>query len=393
MAQSSNIVFKSATYIKDTLAQVRSKPWAEPLGISMKGTASVLEILGTVVPGLGFAAGALKLGGSIFNPDASLAHLKDETTILKETILKCNDPALKTMLQQRIEDINEKISNTSDEILQDLEEVRKQVQDNAKLVAEDMKNLEVDITEIKDVVHMTFKLAIDIRFRESIEEVEAAFDNYLDGAENLETTFKSLENYIYEFQAKGKHALGPEKIRSYLKATLEYYGIDMCHKILNYVLVVRAKYLQLVVAYFTFNIDTNRVTKEFDSFNLYVYQMQYIYKDIVGSNFVLEDPPSAKPRERITLSQNENPNAAKAPEISPESLYMFERGPPKNSDLHSKGFATPPCSPRQRSASVSVATPGEQKMGPRTLDPVRRRKGSLGCFEAPIKEENKEVHE
>ena len=270
MAQSSNIILKSASYIKDTLGQVRSKPWAEPLGTSMKGTALVLETLGRFVPGLGYAAGALKLGGAIFNPQTSVAHLKHETAILKETILKCNDPTTKTVLQQRIESMNEKISKASDEILQDLEEVKKQVQANAKLVAEDMKNLEVGITEIKDIMHMTFKLAIDIRFKESIEEVEAAFDNYVDGAGSLETTFKSLDSYLYEFQAKGKRALGPEKIRSYLKAILEYYGMDMCHQILNYVLVVRAKYLQLIVAYLTFNNDTNRLAKEFESFNLYV---------------------------------------------------------------------------------------------------------------------------
>ena len=154
MPKSSNIVFKSASYIKDTLTQVRSKPWAEPLGISMKGTGLVLETLGKLVPGLGYAAGALKLGGAIFNPEISVAHLKHETTILKDTILKCNDPTTKTMLQQRIEDINEKISKASDEILQDLDEIRKQVQVDAKLVAEEMKNVDVDITEIKDIMHI-----------------------------------------------------------------------------------------------------------------------------------------------------------------------------------------------------------------------------------------------
>ena len=88
-----------ASYVKNSIDKIRSKSWSAPAATAMKGTAVVFDALGNFVPGLGYIGGALKLGSSILNPDASLADIKKETELLTQTMEQCSGKT-KQILQQ-----------------------------------------------------------------------------------------------------------------------------------------------------------------------------------------------------------------------------------------------------------------------------------------------------
>ena len=71
-----NKTLDGMNYVNDGLEKVRSKKWAEPVGVALAGTATICEGLGNFVPGIGIIGGALKIGSSLLNPDVSLLDLQ-----------------------------------------------------------------------------------------------------------------------------------------------------------------------------------------------------------------------------------------------------------------------------------------------------------------------------
>ena len=81
--------------------------------------------------------------------------------------------------------------------------------------------------------------------------------------------------------------LHPRRIEEYLRA-IQYNGnFDLCNDVYNYVLVVRAKYLQISVAYYLYKNNSNRITNEFETFNRQYYELNSIFTEIIQN--VLSD--------------------------------------------------------------------------------------------------------
>ena len=71
-------------------------------------------------------------------------------------------------------------------------------------------------------------------------------------------------------------------------------GVEMCEQVMNYVFIVRAKYLQLITAYLIFKEDTERVGKEFEKFNDHHNQTLCIYQKVVGETYTPGKVPSSE---------------------------------------------------------------------------------------------------
>ena len=66
-------------------------------------------------------------------------------------------------------------------------------------------------------------------------------------ANNIDDTLTSF--YIVELQTNFNQNLKPEKIEEYLRIIKNYHGPDMCKQIINYILVVKSKYLHGSIPY------------------------------------------------------------------------------------------------------------------------------------------------
>ena len=153
------------------------------------------------------------------------------------------------------------------EILEDFQLVKREVQSSALVMTHHMEQISDELVDMKSIINHTYQLVRDVRYRDGIEKIEGAYDTFLDGLNNLEDTLNDFRGYMIELQVHGNQNLKPQRIREYLRDILLTDDIDIAQQIFKYILVVRSMYLQLVTAYYVFQEDSDRVGREFESFN------------------------------------------------------------------------------------------------------------------------------
>ena len=72
--------------------------------------------------------------------------------------------------------------------------------------------------------------------------IDAAYEVFIQGA-----THDEMKSYIFELQTKAMMYLNPERIREYLKIIREKDGLETCQNVIEHVIVVYAKFLQIMV--------------------------------------------------------------------------------------------------------------------------------------------------
>ena len=265
-------------YAKDGIDKIRSRSWAEPTGIALGVTASICKHL-AFIPGVSLVGGALGMGASLLNPAPTLADLKRQIQELKEHS-ESSHGTVKEVLELQITNLKVEMENTAKELLDNMNVIKFEVQSVVNQITKDMPRIQSGLDNIKTAIKKTYMMVTDHRYRDGIERVDAAYENFVLGSSNLEDTFKSLETYMFELQTVAIQNLNPRRIEEYLRA-IQYDGsVDLCEHVYNYVLVVRAKYLQISVAYYLYKNDSIRITNEFETFNRQFYELESIYTEI-----------------------------------------------------------------------------------------------------------------
>jgi len=217
-------------YVSAGLEKVRSKPWCQPLGLSLSVTGDILTLAGEAgLPVAGLVGTALKIGADL---------LSDEPSPSPSQEIVASNTQVKRILQKSFKDISKKVDVLNDEI-----------------------------REVKEVAYKTLDLVSGLRYKAGIEKIDAAYETLMDGANNLETTLSLFDNYIIELQTNAKQHLNPEKIGEYLLQLKNQREYEKCASFFTYALATRAKYLQMMSLYYTFKNDQRRVENEFLSFN------------------------------------------------------------------------------------------------------------------------------
>ena len=234
--------------VSETIKKIESQTWAEPVGKALGVTANICNGLGTWLPGLCILGGALRMGSSLLNPKASLADLKRAQNGIETSI-------------------------PGPELVTDLEKIKADIQSCATDISRDVKKIEKELTETKTIIERTYNLVMDIRFREGLEKIEAAFENFIRGSYNLEENMTSLQNYLFEHQTTAIASLKPNKVFEYLKEVERMKNPEMCRQIYQYIFIVRAKYLQMCIAYYASKNDVHRIATEYECFNEDVYKL------------------------------------------------------------------------------------------------------------------------
>ena len=250
-----NFVLKKAKDVKEAKANVLAQPWAEPLGVALGITGSICKGFSGFVPGLVILEGACKMGSSFLNPEPTLHDINRQTTELSQQILGIKD----------------------------------------------------EIQDIKGILEKTYEVIRDVRYKDGIESVDSAFENYLDGAMNMKQTFEQLEGFIFELQSTAKKSLNPGRIREYMLAMKDSSTTADCQKMVQYIYLVKIKYLIMTSSYYHNKEDFHRVAVEYTNFNDGYLEIADMFEKEFGtsvlpgsSNHSTDDVSSPEENSRLT---------------------------------------------------------------------------------------------
>ena len=81
-------------------------------------------------------------------------------------------------------------------------------------------------------------------------------------------------------------ALSPNKIEDYISIVHDEYGEEAANIIMHYIIVVAAKYLQMMCSYYINENNPEAVEKTFNIFNVNFQNYEQIYKNITGEKII-----------------------------------------------------------------------------------------------------------
>ena len=219
---------------QEKLDRVRRKKWAPKLATSLKVTGEAVSSVGSWIPGVGMIGGALKLASGVLDPKPLLS------------------------------------------------DIRKELEYQLQSMSNDLRALDDELKATKGLVLETFLLALDSRYKRGIERVEAAYKAFLIGANNLEVTLENISYFIFELETEANNCFNLEHIESYLCMSSMFQSLDTSKDIFRYIVFVRAKYLQMVAAFYIYKNDVARVNAEFIAFNDFFARIKDMYQETFG---------------------------------------------------------------------------------------------------------------
>ena len=96
--------------------------------------------------------------------------------------------------------------------------------------------------------------------------MDAAYEVFI--AESTTAQFDDFQQYVFELKTIATQNLAPKRIQEYMTIIYkEGGGLSMCQYVMDYIVVVLSKYLQMMVSYYIFREDSARVTSQFEQFN------------------------------------------------------------------------------------------------------------------------------
>ena len=219
--------------------EVRTLPWAQPLAEGLETSARIVEGLGGFLPGVSLIGEALALGAELLCPQPSNL------------------------------DLEEKLVENKKEIKNGLEEVKESLHDITKVTA---------VLQYK--VRDTFHVVVDQRYRDGVETVDAAFEVFLG------SSFEDFQPFVFELQTTATKSLSPQRLKEYLTIISKELGLAVCQAVMEYVILVLGKYLQMMVVYHISKKEVELVTSQFDQFNDHFFKLNEVFKEVTGQDFV-----------------------------------------------------------------------------------------------------------
>ena len=198
---------------------------------------------------------------------AKLFEILKEGNIPLVGIIECSLKAGAGMLQPEI--TNEDLANY--------------LENSFTKIASDMKNVEEDVSKVKQI-------AIELRYLEGIEKVDAAYKTFIKGAENISQTLADLRNFMFQLQTNAEHSLSPKKINSYfneIKVSKDF-SFKTFQQSFAYVIATKAKFLLLCVCYYMHTGVTDRIGGEFERFNAEFNEIFDYYQTTLAAKWIGE---------------------------------------------------------------------------------------------------------
>ena len=153
------------------------------------------------------------------------------------------------------------------------------------------------LSDIAAMTKSSFELVVDIRFKEGVEKIAAAYTVFLDvssSQEAWETHMQQFESHVWEYKKDYALYMDPKRLEEYLNTLAGQNGFTKMSNALEFILTTEAQYLHLMVHFHSYKEDQEAVTRQFESFNEHVEflnevaakeVMRIIPKHTVGSIF------------------------------------------------------------------------------------------------------------
>ena len=284
-------VIDKFTFLKKALWKINSRKWTEPTGIALCQTASLLEEMVDFKPIVAVLGGALSLASILLNCEYNLMDLKEEKKELDSA--KCHfTGVVEKALQWRLEDIQERLSDPNKEVIDNSDILKTMLQSDFTEISLEMTLIEKDISKLMHTDDALFDDINDPDFEHAIKSIESSYLSFQNGAYNLCHYFSSTNYYIFHLQTLTAKSFNPIQIWQYLDIVYKRHGVDACHQLMTYVVVLLSKYLQLITAFFLCSNDPKRAVFEFERYNNFCNKYFSIYKKLTGHDFL--------PRKRLT---------------------------------------------------------------------------------------------
>ena len=145
------------------MEKVRENTWAEPLGRTLQITGTIVNALGTFVPGAAIVGGALSFGALLLYPKPSRRDLQKDLKDIQVTLMAegFQTEAVTKALQKELIEVQEKIDNPLGETKENIGEIKMQLKNIFKEVGESHVHFSKDMTEMKDDISQTYHLVTD----------------------------------------------------------------------------------------------------------------------------------------------------------------------------------------------------------------------------------------
>ena len=130
----------------------------------------------------------------------------------------------------------------------DLTSIRCELQSTISSISSDLKTLDMDIGALKGIATETNEMVVDIKYKEGIDFIDSNYDVFLKGLKNYERTHSRFSSFIVELETKAGMSFKQQNMQQLLEKVAKTRGRAYAKQLASYVLIVRAKYLQIVTA-------------------------------------------------------------------------------------------------------------------------------------------------
>ena len=174
--------------------------------------------------------------------------------------------------------------------LSDPESMRCKLQSSLTCISSDLKTVDNNIGALKGIVTGTYEMVVDLKYKDGIDLIDSNYDVFLKGLKNYNKAHCQFFGFIMELETKANLSFKQQNIRELLGKVAKTRGRWQAKHLASYVFIVRAKYLQIITAFYLYDNDAKRVEEEFESFNSDVKQLQEIHKELFDEEFQPREP-------------------------------------------------------------------------------------------------------
>ena len=153
------------SHVTDGLEKVRAKSWAQPAGKALEVSATIVEGLGSLVPGASMIGGALSFGASLLNPPLTLEDLQNDLAEIKKMLDSSQSQGTSHALKRRKEELEEKLEKPISEVNDNAAEIRENMQRVFDSVSKSNAMVSEEISQIRDLIGETFLMVVDSRYK------------------------------------------------------------------------------------------------------------------------------------------------------------------------------------------------------------------------------------
>ncbi len=133
-------------------------------------------------------------------------------------------------------------------------------------VSNQLKEIKGRLDAQQEAINVILELVTNIRYKEGMEKIQAAYFTLLEGSHDLENTLQEMSSFIYELNTDNNQHLCLPKIKEFLDLIRNKDQLK-AKEMASYVVTVKAQYLIIVSLYYTYKKDKVRVQREWEKFN------------------------------------------------------------------------------------------------------------------------------